>query len=154
MQAETARIQIMVEGVTPTAARYFLVSFDIDGTLEVGHPPGPIALETVRNVQQRGHLIGSCSDRTLGEQRAMWSSNGIEADFVSHKQQLEALRIEFDCTRFVHIGDTITDLQFAGAAGFEFWYAIDLSLADPEDMILGKEGAASGQHDQSPLSSR
>src|SRR5580700_9550883 len=114
----------------------FLVSFDIDGTLEVGDPRGPITLELVRYVQQCGHRIGSCSDRTLGEQRAMWNSNEIEVDFVSHKHRLDALRTEFDCERFVHIGDTITDLQYAAAAGFEFWYAADLPLDNPEVVIL------------------
>jgi len=82
----------------------------------------------------------------------MWSSNGIEVDFVSHKHRLEALRNGFDCSNFIHIGDTITDLQFAGAAGFEFWWAADLSLANPEDVILGKKGPATGHHDPSPLS--
>lgn len=146
--------RLMVDGVTSPAPRRFLVSFDIDGTLEVGQPPGPIALELVRHVQRRGHLIGSCSDRTLGEQRAMWNSKGIEFDFVSHKHQLEALRSEFDCTNFVHIGDTITDLEFAAAANFEFWYATDLSLTNPEDVILGEESPANEHHDPSPLSSR
>jgi len=129
----------MVEDLTLTAARCSLVSFDIDGTLEVGEPPGPITLELVRQVQRLGHRVGSCSDRTLAEQRAMWSSNGIEADFVSHKHRLEALRDEFDCSSFIHIGDTITDQQFAGAAGFEFWYAVDFPLTNSEDAILGKK---------------
>src|SRR5580658_2958266 len=142
----------MAEDVILSAARCLLVSFDIDGTLEVGHPPGPITLELVRQVQRRGHRIGSCSDRTLGEQRAMWSSNGIEADFVSHKNRLEALRSEFDCSNFVHIGDTITDLLFAGEAGFEFWYATDFSSANPAAVILGKKGPQIEHRDPSPLS--
>jgi hypothetical protein len=129
---------VTVEDVTLNAARCLLVSFDIDGTLEVGHPPGPITLEFVRHVQRCGHRVGSCSDRTLGEQRAMWSSSGIEVDFVSHKHRLQALRSEFDCSNFIHIGDTTTDLLFAREAGFHFWYAADLSLTNPEDVILGK----------------
>jgi hypothetical protein len=127
----------MVEDADGMSGGRFLVSFDIDGTLEVGDPRGPISLELVRYVQRCGHRIGSCSDRTLGEQRAMWSSNEIEVDFVSHKHRLEELRLEFDCAKFVHIGDTITDLQYATAAGFEFWYAADLPVANPEVVILG-----------------
>jgi len=126
------------DGAAPGVARY-LVSFDIDGTLEVGDPPGPISLDVVRSVQRSGHLIGSSSDRTLGEQRSMWQRNEIEPDFVGHKHRLETLR-SFACARFIHIGDTLTDLQFAAAAGFHFWYADDLPLSDPEGAILGGIG--------------
>jgi phosphoglycolate phosphatase-like HAD superfamily hydrolase len=66
----------------------------------------------------------------------MWQRHEIEPDFVSHKHRLEALR-SFACSRFIHIGDTLTDLQFAAAAGFLFWYAADLPLSDPEAAILG-----------------
>lgn len=115
-----------------------LVSFDIDGTLEVGHPPGPVTLELVRRLKQGGHRVGSSSDRTLGEQRTMWQTNEIEIDFVSHKHHLDTVRSQFDCVRFVHIGDTITDWQYAEVAGFEFRYAADLPLLNPEVAILGK----------------
>lgn len=127
----------MVEDTGGMVGGPFLISFDIDGTLETGEPRGPITLDLVRYVQRLGHRVGSCSDRTLGEQRAMWDSNEIQVDFVSHKHRLDALRNEFACERFVHIGDTITDLQYAGAAGFEFWYAADLPLDRPEAVILG-----------------
>lgn len=113
-----------------------LVSFDIDGTLEVGDPPGPITLEMVRYVQQCGHWIGSCSDRTLEEQRKMWRHNEIEADFVRHKHRIKTLRDDFDCGTFIHIGDTIVDSQFALEAGFTFWYAADLPLTNPEVTIM------------------
>src|SRR6266566_8855418 len=39
-----------------------LISFDIDGTLEVGDPPGLITMEMVRQAKHLGCLIGSCSD--------------------------------------------------------------------------------------------
>ena len=42
-----------------------LISFDIDGTLELGDPPGVPTMDMVRLVQEKGFLIGSCSDRTL-----------------------------------------------------------------------------------------
>lgn len=134
---------------TPGVARY-LVSFDIDGTLEVGDPPGPITLEVVRSFQRAGHLIGSSSDRTLGEQRSMWNRNEIEPDFVGHKHRLETLR-SFACSRFIHIGDTLTDLQFAAAAGFHFWYAADLPLLHPETAILGGVGGLTPDVGAPPL---
>ena len=49
-----------------------LISFDIDGTLEVGDPPGYITMEMVRRAKDLGYIIGSCSDRTVSNQRRIW----------------------------------------------------------------------------------
>ena len=46
-----------------------LISFDIDGTLEVGDPPGVLTMEFVRKTQEAGILVGSCSDRPISGQR-------------------------------------------------------------------------------------
>ncbi|MCY3603962.1 MAG: hypothetical protein OXH12_12895, partial [Chloroflexi bacterium] len=62
-----------------------LISFDIDGTLEVGDPPGVLTMDMVRLVRDKGFLIGSCSDRTLSGQRAIWAAHDIEVDFVVSK---------------------------------------------------------------------
>jgi hypothetical protein len=107
----------------PTAV---LVSFDIDGTLEIGDPPGPIGLDLVRLARERGYVIGTSSDRTVADQRRLWELAGLEADFVGHKHHLEATRARFDCDRLVHIGDTHVDEYYATLAGFEFWYAVDV----------------------------
>ena len=42
-----------------------LVSFDIDGTLEVGDPPGIVTISMVRQAKSLGYLIGraSCRER-------------------------------------------------------------------------------------------
>ena len=50
-------------------APMILISFDIDGTLEMGDPPGPIPLALVRLAKERGYVVGSSSDRTLLDQR-------------------------------------------------------------------------------------
>jgi hypothetical protein len=108
--------------VNPTRPRPLaLVSFDIDGTLECGQPPGPVPIALVRGAQQLGYFVGSASDRTHLEQREMWQRQGIEVDFISHKHHLAEVRMRFPCTRFVHIGDTAVDQHYAVAAGFEFW---------------------------------
>ena len=60
-----------------------LVSFDIDGTLEHGDPPGPITTGFVHLAREQGCLIGSASDRTLREQHDVWAAIGLEPDFVS-----------------------------------------------------------------------
>jgi hypothetical protein len=112
--------------VNPAAGRT-LVSFDIDGTLEMGDPPGPLGADFVRRAQQRGSVIGSCSDRTLREQSQMWALAGIVPDFVSLKHHLEKVREEFSCARYVHIGDTQVDAHYAKRADFEFIFVLDLA---------------------------
>ena len=97
-----------------------LVSFDIDGTLDLGDPPGPIGGHFVLHARERGCLIGSASDRTLSEQRNVWAALGLEPDFVSRKHQLEEVRLSFASDRLFHIGDTHVDEHFARLAGFAF----------------------------------
>jgi hypothetical protein len=41
------------------------ISFDIDGTLEVGEPPGLITMDMVRAINALGYVIGSGFDRPL-----------------------------------------------------------------------------------------
>ena len=45
-----------------------LISFDIDGTLDIGDPPGVLTMDMVRIVQKKGFSIGSCSDRPMSGQ--------------------------------------------------------------------------------------
>jgi hypothetical protein len=106
--------------------RVVLVSFDIDGTLEVGDPPGPVTFQMVAEAQRRGHIVGSASDRTLREQRRIWAAANIKPDFVSHKHHLATTRDQYVCTRLVHIGDTAVDEHFALLAGFEFFHVDSL----------------------------
>ncbi|MEO5842417.1 MAG: HAD family hydrolase [Acidimicrobiales bacterium] len=97
-----------------------LVSFDIDGTLEVGDPPGPVTFEMVHRARELGYVIGSASDRTRRDQQQLWDNNNIKVDFVSHKHHLHEIRAQFECVRYHHIGDTIVDELYAKRAGFEF----------------------------------
>jgi hypothetical protein len=97
-----------------------LISFDIDGTLQSGNPAGPIPLAVVRRAQSYGWIVGSCSDRTLREQRDMWTAEEIVVDFVCAKHNLGELRQKFVATSFIHIGDTRVDQHFAEQAGFEY----------------------------------
>lgn len=112
-----------------------LVSFDIDGTLETGDPPGPVTLDLVRRSKELGYVIGSASDRTVGFQRSMWEAAGIEVDFVGHKHHLADIVREFDCTRLVHLGDTAVDEHYAVRAGLEFVHVDRLPAPGTPDWI-------------------
>ena len=106
--------------MTDPAPRPYLVSFDIDGTLEAGDPPGPVTFAQVADLQARGCIIGSASDRTVSEQRNIWLQAGISVDFTCHKHRLLESTAHFDCQRMLHIGDTSLDAYYARQAGFEF----------------------------------
>ena len=97
-----------------------LISFDIDGTLEVGDPPGVITMEMVRRLQGLGCLVGSCSDRTVSEQRRIWRDHGIAVEFTVLKHRLESVKGQFPAEEYYHVGDTETDRRAALQAGFSF----------------------------------
>ena len=99
-----------------------LISFDIDGTLEVGDPPGYITMEMVRRAKDLGYIIGSCSDRTLSNQRRIWMEHDISVAFTVLKHQLDLVKAEFNAERYYHIGDTDMDRHYAERAGFAFFY--------------------------------
>ena len=97
-----------------------LISFDIDGTLEVGEPPGMITMDIVRATKGAGYLIGSCSDRTISSQQRIWEEHGIEVEFTVLKHQLGELKARFPAEEYFHIGDTELDRHLSLQAGFRF----------------------------------
>ena len=98
-----------------------LISFDIDGTLEVGDPPGVLTLAMVKRVQKPGFLIGSCSDRPISAQRAIWARHNIAIDFAVGKLMLPDVKAQFMADVYYHIGDREDlDKRYALDAGFEF----------------------------------
>ena len=98
-----------------------LISFDIDGTLEVGDPPGVLTMAMVKRVQKQGCWIGSCSDRPISAQRAIWAQHNISIDFAVGKLMLPDVKAKFVADVYYHIGDREDlDRKFALAADFEF----------------------------------
>jgi hypothetical protein len=111
-----------------------LLSLDIDGTLEVGDPPGRITLEWVRRAQAAGYVVGSASDRTMSDQRRLWSDHAVEVAFVGHKHKLDEIRARFpEAQRWIHIGDGEADHLYAIQHGFEFHWVHEM----PEDGTPG-----------------
>lgn len=97
-----------------------VVSFDIDGTLEVGDPPGIITIPMVRQAKSLGYVIGSCSDRPIRYQQELWRRLRITADFTVLKHRLADVRALFQAEAYYHIGDTEMDDFVASGAGFRF----------------------------------
>jgi hypothetical protein len=105
-----------------------VVSFDIDGTLDVGEPPGIITAAAIRIARRLGYVVGSCSDRPLTHQREIWSRLELHPDFTVLKHRLAEVKAAFTATAYYHIGDTDIDEHFAGLAGFRFLRADAVSL--------------------------
>ena len=99
-----------------------LLSFDIDGTLETGDPPGPVTLDMVRNAQKIGCIIGSASDRSITSQKEMWERNNIVVDFIANKHVLTEIKQQFEADYYLHMGDRELDRQFALEAEFKFMW--------------------------------
>jgi hypothetical protein len=97
-----------------------LISFDIDGTLEVGEPPGIVTIALVQTAKRLGYLVGSCSDRPISYQQEMWKRLQIVAAFTVLKHRLTEVKERFQAAAYYHIGDTDNDDFFARAAGFQF----------------------------------
>lgn len=109
-----------------------LISLDIDGTLEVGDPPGVLTMDMVRRAREKeGFLIGSCSDRPMSGQRKLWKEHDIEVDFVIPKHMLPDIMAKFEADVYVHIGDREDlDKKYALDAGFDFLWP-DEALEKP-----------------------
>ena len=99
-----------------------LISFDIDGTLEVGDPPGCITIARVREALGLGYIIGSCSDWPVSRQQRMWKQHGIPVAFTVLKHHLDRVKAEFSAEHYIHIGDTNMDRHYAERNGFAYFY--------------------------------
>ena len=103
-----------------------LVSFDIDGTMEFGDPPGPVPAEVARELVGRGYIVGVASDWPRSSQQPLWSRHGVEPEFVGGKHHLHEVKAQFRADRYVHVGDTDVDERYALLAGFEFLHVDEL----------------------------
>ena len=104
----------------PAARPRIVVSFDIDGTMEFGDPPGPVSAAVARELARRGYIVGVASDWPRSSQQPLWSRHGVEPEFVGGKHHLHEVRSQFPADRYVHVGDTDVDERYALLAGFEF----------------------------------
>ena len=117
-----------------------LISFDIDGTLEVGDPPGVLTMDMVRRAKEKGFLSGSCSDRTMSGQRAIWDQHNITVDFAVMKHMLPEVKAKFEADVYYHIGDREDlDKRYALEAGFEFLWP-DEAIEMPWFLADGDSG--------------
>ena len=102
-----------------------LISFDIDGTLSCGDPPGPICSDILQRLVNLGVVVGSCSQNDIFEQEDAWRVIDVHPLFLVSKEYLGILKTYYPETeRHIHIGDWLgLDDVVATMAGFEFIHA-------------------------------
>jgi len=98
-----------------------LISFDIDGTLEWGDPPGWVTMDIVRRALDLGFIVGSASDRPVPLQQILWERSGITVAFTVNKHNLDTVKSQFEADIYEHIGDTNIDEMYAKMHGFDYW---------------------------------
>ncbi len=103
-----------------------LISFDIDGTMIFGSPPGHVTLDHVRKAKELGFIVGSASDRPISNQEELWKQHDIDVDFVCLKHRLSEVKERFPADEYRHVGDTEMDRYFAKLAGFDFLWINDV----------------------------
>lgn len=101
----------------------WLITFDIDGTMEFGDPEGILTRDHIDYFRSKGAIIGSASDRPESTQATMWAGYGIEVDFTIVKHRMPDLRERYpDAHAYWHVGDRPVDQQIAERAGFTFFW--------------------------------
>jgi len=96
-----------------------LISFDIDGVLDIAMEPGPITLDMVRRAQDLGYIVGSCSDVPVSMQRDMWEKHGIAFDFTILKHRLSELPPQFEADEYYLVSTRDTG-SYSERFGFVF----------------------------------
>ena len=70
-----------------------IISLDIDDTIDLNDGyPTPISWAQVRELQNAGWMVGSCSDRAPSDQRRVWAEAGLTEAFAIPKELLHGLR--------------------------------------------------------------
>ena len=99
-------------------------SFDIDLTIAIPEDEescrGTVPPDLLRELQDKGAIVGTCSDREPSEQRALMRSLGFNPDFCIPKEMLATAAALLPAARRIHVGDDpARDRDIARQSGFE-----------------------------------
>ena len=96
---------------------------------------------TMRELVDRGVIVGVGSDWPRSAQAPLWNGHGIEPRFVGGKHHLHEVKAEFPADRYVHVGDTDVDERYALLAGFELLSRRGAGLADRGSLVASGQNA-------------
>lgn len=105
-------------------------SFDIDLTIAMPEDTegcaGPIPIQRLIDLQQQGHVVGTCSDREPSDQREAIRQAGLIPDFSIPKELLKHLGEMLPGARMQHVGDDAErDRRIALQSGWEHRWPAD-----------------------------
>jgi len=93
-------------------------SFDRDDTLALSS--GPITLEMLKELKEKGYVIGTGGGVSGEEQARQWRRWGIEPDFALTKGDLGELRELYPGAEITHVGDDQADEEIAKKFGYNY----------------------------------
>ena len=93
-------------------------SFDRDDTLALSS--GPITLEMLKKLKEKGYVIGTGGGVSGEEQARQWRRWGIEPDFALTKSDLGKLRELYPGAEITHVGDDQVDEEIAEKFGYNY----------------------------------
>jgi len=93
-------------------------SFDRDDTLALSS--GPITLEMLKELKEKGYVIGTGGGVSGEEQARQWRRWGIEPDFALTKSDLGKLRELYPGAEITHVGDDQLDEEIAKKFGYNY----------------------------------
>ena len=93
-------------------------SFDRDDTLALSS--GPITLEMLKKLKEKGYVIGTGGGVSGEEQARQWRRWGIEPEFALTKSDLGKLRELYPGAEITHVGDDQVDEEIAEKFGYNY----------------------------------
>ncbi|RLI05644.1 hypothetical protein DRO26_01605 [Candidatus Bathyarchaeota archaeon] len=106
-----------------------VVVFDVDGTLESGNPAGPIKLETVRKLKEKGLTVGIVG----AYERVQDKLSNLDFYFGGDPykpENLRKIREKYKPTLAVYVADLPTDRNTALKTGFCYIRPEDFTLPE------------------------
>jgi len=106
-----------------------VVAFDVDGTLEVGDPKGPIKLEEVKRLKEAGFTVGIVGAKEKVEGLLRGLDFYMEGDPFKEKNLKELMR-RYRPKLAIYVADRPSDREAALKAGFCYVKSDDFKLGD------------------------
>ncbi|MEM1944138.1 MAG: HAD family hydrolase [Nitrososphaerota archaeon] len=102
-----------------------IIAVDVDGTLEVGDPPGPISVLTLANIARRKYpsviIVSDSYQKVWNRVDMLGYMIPVCAITGGKAERLKAIRREYPMEdRYIMVGDSPDDAEAAREAGYEY----------------------------------